>query len=213
MTVILTSQTGHMLSGSEAHHGRMATKRNDPRVLLAGAMSSAAEVIGAVTEDQLDLPTPCSELVVRRLANHLLSAPPTVASLGRGDEYGAVAEVAVPFDQWRAHWADTAAEARAAWDDETLLGKVITLPWAELPGGAVLAQFTGEIVVHTWDLATATGQWAEWQPEVLELAFDSYKQGLPAEGREQFPVFKAVVPVPDDAPLIDQIVAWTGRQP
>ncbi len=107
----------------------------------------------------------------------------------------------------------TAAAARAAWDDEALLGKVITLPWAELPGGAVLAQFTGEIVVHTWDLATATGQWGEWQPEVLDLAFESYKQGLPAEGREQFPVFKAVVPVPDDAPLIDQIVAWTGRQP
>ena len=77
----------------------------------------------------------------------------------------------------------------------------------------MLAQFTGEIVVHTWGLATATGQWGEWQPEVLELAFESYEQGLPAEGREQFPVFKPVVPVPDDASLIDRIVAWTGRQP
>ena len=87
------------------------------------------------------------------------------------------------------------------------------LPWAEIPGAAVLAQFTGEIVVHTWDLATATDQWGEWQPEVLELAYDSYLQGLPAEGREQFPVFHAVVPVDDNAPLIDRIVAYTGRQP
>ena len=86
-------------------------------------------------------------------------------------------------------------------------------PWAEIPGAAVLAQFTGEIVVHTWDLATATDQWGEWQPEVLELAYDSYVQGLPAEGREQFPVFHAVVPVDDNAPLIDRIVAYTGRQP
>jgi uncharacterized protein (TIGR03086 family) len=191
----------------------MATKRTDPRVLLAGAMTSAAEVIGSVTQDQLDLPTPCSDFDVRSLANHLLSAPPTVASLGRGDEYGAVAEVDVPFDQWREHWAKSAAEARAAWSDDALLEKVIALPWAQIPGGAVLAQFTGEIVVHTWDLATATGQWGEWQPEVLDLAFESYKVGLPAEGREQFPVFKEIVPVPDDAPLIDQIVAYTGRQP
>ena len=53
----------------------------------------------------------------------------------------------------------------------------------------------------------------EWKPEVLELAYDSYLQGLPAEGREQFPVFHAVVPVDDNAPLIDRIVAYTGRQP
>ena len=191
----------------------MATKRNDPRVLLAGAMSSAAEVIGAVTEDQLDLPTPCSDFDVRTLANHLLSAPPTVASLGRGDEYGAVAEVAVPFDQVaRALGHDVCRGPRrlgrrhaARQGHHAAVGRA--------SGGAVLAQFTGEIVVHTWDLATATGQWGEWQPEVLDLAFESYRQGLPAEGREQFPVFKAVVPVADDAPLIDQIVAWTGRQP
>ena len=186
---------------------------NDPRALLASAMGSAAEVIGAVTEDQLTLPTPCSDFDVRGLAAHLMSAPPTVASLGRGEDYGSVSEQTVPFDQWRAHWAKTSAEAREAWADEALLDRVVTLPWAELPGGEVLAQFTGEIVVHTWDLATATGQWAEWQPAVLELAYESYLQGLPAEGREQFPVFKAIVPVDEDAPLIDRIVAYTGRQP
>jgi len=187
--------------------------QNDPRALLARAMSSAAEVIGSVTEDQLDLPTPCSDFDVRSLAAHLMAAPPTVASLGRGEDYGAVPEAPVPFDQWRAQWAKTSAEAREAWADDALLGKVIALPWAELPGAAVLAQFTGEVVVHTWDLATATGQWGEWQPEVLAVAYESYVQGLPAEGREQFPVFKAVVPVADDAPLIDRIVAYTGRQP
>jgi uncharacterized protein (TIGR03086 family) len=176
-------------------------------------MASAAEVIGAVTEDQLSLPTPCSEFDVRALAAHLMSAPATVASLGRGEDYGTVAEQAVPFGEWRANWAATSAEARDAWADDALLGKVVTLPWAEIPGAAVLAQFTGEIVVHTWDLATATDQWGEWKPEVLELAYDSYLQGLPAEGREQFPVFHAVVPVDDNAPLIDRIVAYTGRQP
>ena len=70
-------------------------------------MTSAAEVIGAVTEDQLALPTPCSEFDVRALAAHLMSAPPTVASLGRGEDYGTIAARAVPFDEWRAHWAST----------------------------------------------------------------------------------------------------------
>jgi uncharacterized protein (TIGR03086 family) len=192
---------------------RKASTKNDPRALLASAMSSAAEVIGAVTEDQLTMPTPCPDFDVRALSAHLMSAPPTIASLGRGEDYGSVSEQPVPFDEWQTHWAKTSAEARDAWADGALLDKVVTLPWAELPGAEVLAQFTGEIVVHTWDLATATGQWGEWQPEVLELAYESYLQGLPAEGREQFPVFKAVVPVDEDAPLIDRIVAYTGRQP
>ena len=191
----------------------MATKRNDPRVLLAGAMSSAAEVIGAVTEDQLDLPTPCSDFDVRTLAKHLMSPPPTVASLGRGDEYGAVAEGAVPFDSGARTGPRRRPRPVPRGPTTHCSARSSRCRGPRFPAGAVLAQFTGEIVVHTWDLATATGQWGEWQPEVLDLAFESYKQGLPAEGREQFPVFKAVVPVADDAPLIDQIVAWTGRQP
>ena len=62
-----------------------------------------------VSEDQLDLPTPCSEFDVRGARRHLMSAPPTVASLGRGEDYGTIAEKAVPFDEWRAHWAATSA--------------------------------------------------------------------------------------------------------
>jgi uncharacterized protein (TIGR03086 family) len=211
MSVILTSQTGHMLSGSEAHHGPMATKRNDPRVLLAGAMTSAAEVIGAVTEDQLDLPTPCSDFDVRTLANHLLSAPPTVASLGRGDEYGAVAEVAVPFDQWREHWAATAAAARAAWDDDALLGKVITLPWAELPGGAVLAQFTGEIVVHTWTSRLRRANGASGSPRCSTSRSSPTSRACPPRGGSSSPS-SAVVPVADDAAHRPDR-RGTGRQP
>ena len=93
----------------------------------------------------------------------------------------------------------------------------------------MLAMFTGEVVVHTWDLAKATDQEPVWDQSVLEVAFEKLRAGLPGEGRaamfEQIRAntpeerrtptdpFAEVVPVAADAPLIDQIVAWTGRRP
>ena len=61
-----------MATKSGTHSAKPKTSQqsttNDPRALLASAMTSAAEVIGAITEDQLALPTPCSEFDVRALA-------------------------------------------------------------------------------------------------------------------------------------------------
>ena len=44
------------------------------------------------------------------------------------------------------------------WADDALLDLTVELPWATLSGTEVLASYTGELTLHTWDLATATGQ-------------------------------------------------------
>jgi hypothetical protein len=36
---------------------------------------------------------------------------------------------------------------------------------------------------------------------------------MPPEHREPTDPFADAVPVPDDAPLIDRLVAWNGRRP
>lgn len=92
----------------------------------------------------------------------------------------------------------------------------------------MLVSYLNEVTVHTWDLATATGQRPAWDPRIVSLAFDGIRF-LPGENRSA--VFEAVrstmapeqrnfadpladaVPVPDDAPLIDRLVAWNGRRP
>ena len=194
----------------------MAPKRNpqppDPRSLFSSAMATAAEVISGVREDQLDLATPCPELDVNALANHLLNGPYAVAALGSGAEFSERSE-AIPLDKWRADWDTSAAAVREVWADDALLSKTISLPWnPQALGADVLADFTCEVVLHTWDLAQATGQWADWKPEVVEYAFRALRDGLP-EDRTEIPFFGEVVPVPDDAPYIDQLVGWSGRKP
>ena len=39
--------------------------------------------------------------------------------------------------------------------------------------------YTNEVTLHTWDLATATGQQPRWDPQVLQVSFDSIVPMLP----------------------------------
>ena len=92
----------------------------------------------------------------------------------------------------------------------------------------MLAQYTNELSVHTWDLAQATGQEPVWDDSVLAVGFAAIQFGMPAGGRAArfaevaanlpagvpfVPPFGEAVAVADDAPLIDRLVAWNGRTP
>ncbi len=186
---------------------------DDPRIAFAGAVSLGRAVIAAVRPDQLDAPTPCPDYDVRGLVGHLVAVVQRVAAVGRGEDPFSVAQVAdlEPGDL-AAPYITAAHDVQAVWSDATLLGRMITLPFATLPGAVALRIYTGEVSVHTWDLATATGQQPAWDAAVLEVALGAMTQGLPAEPRDEVP-FAPVVHVPAGATLIDRLVAWTGRQP
>jgi uncharacterized protein (TIGR03086 family) len=201
----------------------------DPRAVFAGAVALAGDVIAAVRPDQLDDPTPCTEYDVRTLLGHLVTVLGRVAALGRGDNPFALPPVAVADDGWVEAWFDAAYEVQTAWSDDAVLERMMRLPWAEEPGAGMLAHYTSELTVHTWDLATATGQRPEWDERVLDVAFEASRRSLPAEDRaacfaevaRRMPAgmappgapFAEAVPVAEDAPLIDRLVAWSGRRP
>jgi uncharacterized protein (TIGR03086 family) len=203
---------------------------DDPRSIYARGHRTAASVIAGVRADQLDGPTPCDDFNVRELLGHLLSVAQRVRNVGQGLSPFSVTEVAQAADDaWVDEWATVGAEIAEAWSDDATLERIVELPWATLPGSATLVMWTNELSVHAWDLATATGQSVDWDESVLSAAFAAIQQGLPVEGRieafeaaranmpegqEDFTYpFKAAVDVPDDAPLIDRLVAWNGRDP
>jgi uncharacterized protein (TIGR03086 family) len=208
-----------------------ALTTDDPRAIFARAHATSAQVLAGLTADQMTQPTPCDEFDVRTLAGHLLAVAQRVRNVGRGESPFSVPEVVEGVADGRLveAWDTVGREIAEAWADDATLERVVELPWATLPGGATLIMWTNELSVHTWDLATATGQQPEWDESVLAPAFAAIQAGLPAEGRieafeavranmpegqEDFTYpFKAAVPVADDAPLIDRLVAWNGRDP
>ena len=201
---------------------------DDPRSVFGRAAALAGTTLVAVTDAQRGLPTPCPDFDVRGLVGHLVTVLRRVTALGEGaDPMDMPPSTPVDDDAWAATWAAWVARVEAVWPDERL-DVMMTLPWTTMPGRAMLAQYTNELSVHTWDVAVATGQRPTWDDTVLEVAFAAIQRGMPDVGRgERFAEFAATLPAgvpfsppfgeavaaPADAPLIDRLVAWNGRDP
>ena len=214
---------------TENHPSPGRFSADDPRVHFARAVEIAASAIAAVRADQLGDPTPCTEYDVRQLLGHMVTVLRRVAALGRGDDpFGMPRLATVADDGWLEAWYDAAHDVQAAWTDDAVLGRTMRLPWAEGPGARILTGYLNELTVHTWDLARATGQQPAWDRQILALAFDairslpptgraelvrSIREAMPPEHRDPSDPFADAVPVPDDAPLLDRLVAWNGRRP
>jgi uncharacterized protein (TIGR03086 family) len=177
-----------------------ATIDADPRAHFGVALATASDAVEGVRPDQLGDPTPYREFDVQGLLAHLLGVLDRVTAIGLGADPFGVERRDVDDDGWIEAWHDAAGALQAVWADEAALERPSPLSWAPGTGAEALASYVSELTVHTWDLATATGQRALWDPDVLELVASGLG-GMPE------------VPVPDDAPLIDRIVAWNGRQP
>jgi uncharacterized protein (TIGR03086 family) len=204
---------------------------SDPRSLFATAVAIAEPVFAGVRADQLGSPSPCFEYDVKGLLAHLVFVLNRVAALGRGDEAFApnsMTNAAVEHMDWVTDWRAAAVRVEDAWSDDAKLTQKVVLPWATMTGAEVLAMYVSEITTHTWDIAKATGQHPEWDDAVCQLALDAMHRDLPMADRTpmwdefkanasanfQFdPPFANAVAVGNDAPLIEQLVAWTGRRP
>ena len=207
---------------------RRPAAADDPRLTFAEAVALATAVIGRVSPQQLSNPTPCDDLDVAALLGHMVTVLRRVAALGRGDDpfgAGVMAPVAGDFGP---AWMDAAHDVERAWADDAVLTRTMRLPWSETSGAAMLVSYLNEVTVHTWDLATATGQRPAWDPRIVSLAFDgirflpgenraavfeAVRASMPPEQRNFADPFADAVPVAGDAPLIDRLVAWNGRRP
>ena len=100
----------------------------------------------------------------------------------------AVAKAPVDDDRWSHAWLRAGRRAAAAWSDDAVLGQPMALPWIEGSGAEVLASYFSEVTVHTWDLATATGQRPDWDDAVVAAALEGARRILPAENRRALPI-------------------------
>ncbi|WNG84734.1 TIGR03086 family metal-binding protein [Mycobacterium sp. ITM-2016-00316] len=200
---------------------------DDPRPMLDRAIATVGGVITGVRSEQLTDPTPCTDMDVRALLAHLIGVLNRVAALGNAEDPLAVTDTPVADDRWPDAWRESGRRAADAWSDDAVLERPMALPWIAGSGAQVLASYFSELTVHTWDLATATGQQPDWDGTVVTVALDAARQMLPAENRRALYAeisaargldevgipFAEAVAIPDDAPAIDRLVAWNGRDP
>jgi uncharacterized protein (TIGR03086 family) len=192
-----------------------APTTTDPRPGFFAAARIACDTVAGVSPAQLSHPTPCTDFDVRALLGHLVGVLRRVTSVASGAPAIGHAPLVtdVPDDGWDLAARTALRDVETAWADPAVLDREMRLPFGILPGAATLAAYTGEISTHTWDLAVATSQSPAWDEQVLSGALGAIHRKLPTAERPSGVPFGDAVPVPDDAPLIDRLVAWQGRDP
>jgi uncharacterized protein (TIGR03086 family) len=182
---------------------------------LTAACRRTADAIANVRDDQLTAPTPCENMLLDELLAHVGGLALAFRAAARKD-FGPLTDTpptagATLDDDWRSAYPARLQELAqsfadpSAWDGMTRAGGV------DFPGAAAGIVALTEVAIHGWDVARASGQPYELDdatvdavlPHVTEIAAEEPVEGL----------FGRAVPVPPDAPVLDRIVAATGRDP
>lgn len=180
--------------------------------LLQAAAERAVPVVLGIRDDQLHDPTPCSQWDVRALADHLHQVVVGFQALAakRDFDFGVTPRyVEENGAGWRNAFARQTAALVAAW----------AAPGAEegvtgahaLPARTMGFVALGDLTVHAWDLARATGQQYMPAPAVVKELEPVMAELVPL-GRETGAYGKET-PVSADADAFDRLLGLTGRDP
>ncbi len=166
----------------------------------AGAWANQ-KVAGAVTD--LDARTPCDAWDVRTLLDHMLDTQHYFLSNARGED----APLPAPVPPHRlsddpvGDFGRLRTEMLAAFGERGVMEKT----------GPSLGIAFSDLLVHSWDLAKATGQASVMPSGLAEAAYEAIHGRFTDEQRQG--LFKPAVAVADDASPQARLLAYTGRQP
>jgi uncharacterized protein (TIGR03086 family) len=178
----------------------------DPLVAHQRAQDAISEVLGNVKPHQLDAPTPCQEWTVRDLIEHVIGGNERVAiRAGLRSE-----PRARPGDLSEAHRA-TAADAQAVFAAPEGMTTMFELAIGRVPGSAFIRMRTNDALVHAWDLAKATGQPTDLDPELATRILASSRQHMTDSLRGPGNFYGEPQPCDQGRPAADQLAAFLGR--
>ena len=182
----------------------------DPVEALARTYDALERLLGSLDDDDLSKPTPCEGWTVHQLLNHAVGAVDIFTWTVRdGDPF------AVPDPDVDQLDGDPAGSLREAADENLAAWRLpgaADVPTGVVPGVSLCEFLLGDVVVHTWDVATATGRPAGLDAEVVDHVLAKL-EGEWAEVGHRMGAFGPPVEVAPDAPPLARLVALTGRRP
>jgi len=185
--------------------------------MMAKAATSVVEVARNVKPDQLTAPTPCPDWDVRALVNHLMfwsafrsELAARKATAPADDPLTEETDFTASGD-WQQTLATQLSATVEAWSEPGALDGNTGLAGGSMPARMIAMMMVGELVVHGWDLARATGQPLEPYPAILATVHEM-TTAMGDQGR-QMGAFGAEVEIPEGAPLLDRVLGLSGRDP
>jgi uncharacterized protein (TIGR03086 family) len=181
---------------------------------LADAAGATAVVVDNVTPTELGGRTPCDEWDVQALLNHIILW--SSYSLERRAQGESVAPELMERDfaaapDFAADYRAQLDRALAAWADPAVWDRELDMMGTKTPAANIGALIIAELVLHGWDLAAATGQDYVVSDRAAEAALQAVEAN--AEIFRQYKGFADPVPTAADAPVLDRVLALSGRNP
>jgi uncharacterized protein (TIGR03086 family) len=184
---------------------------------LEPAARRLGELVARVPDDQLTQPSPCPAYTAGDLIQHIgtLARAFTAAARKAG---GPLVEGAQPGDAallepgWREQIPSDLLTLAAAWQEPGAWTGMTRIAGMDAPAEMVGVTVSDEIAVHGWDLAQATGQPWQVEPEILAAAMqflDVFASPEAPAGPEV--AFGPSRTLPGDAPLLHRVVSRAGR--
>jgi uncharacterized protein (TIGR03086 family) len=185
----------------------------DPIDALELSWKQGAELVAALRPDELTLSTPCAGWDVRRLLNHTLGEVVMMTRVNGGqpggtDDHGDLAGDGLSLGTL---WDELGRDNVASWRDGGLEGDRAYF-YGTFPAGAAVVMNLAEVLVHSWDLAQATGRGYVVDPELAEMVYGFYR-AVPLDDMRAKGVWGPEVTVPPDAPVAERLLALSGRRP
>jgi uncharacterized protein (TIGR03086 family) len=189
-----------------------------PNPDLQPAADRMARLLEAVPDDSMDAPTPCPNLPLGALIDHVRGFAKVFAASARKEVGELTAQPPDPRADnlepgWRARMAADLSALADAWDAPDAWEGMTQAGGQELPGAMAGRIALDELVVHGWDIAQATGQRFDCEAVMLGEVEATVQQVRGGNDGDIPGLFGPVVAVADDADALERVLSLTGRDP
>ena len=173
------------------------------------AAEVATAIVDGIADDQFDLPSPCAEWTVRGVLNHIVTGNLIAEAIVAGRAHPN-RDVDRLGEDPAAAFAASLASTRAALSEPGLMERIVSTPIGEAPGAFLVQMRVAELLVHGWDLARATSQSTDLDPELAAQVLAAWQARMGERPRSMLP-FEEPQSVPADAPAADRLAGYLGR--
>ena len=175
--------------------------------LYRAATDRAVAFVDAVRPDQLAWPTPCSEWTVQQLIDHLVGGAEYLLAAATSAE--PVPTQDAPGTEYRVRVGRVLIALELPGALERICVSPLGFNW---PVADAVAGTFMDVLIHTWDLARATGQDERLDAHLVEACTAMFLPEMPRRGREAGIVGPEVV-LGEGASAQDRLLAAMGRKP
>lgn len=175
------------------------------------ALDGFEAVLAGVAPGRWNAPSPCAGWSAADVAGHVIGDLRETEAMARGrdteseaDDPGSAAGDD-PLAAWRVARIDMMAAL-----DSAALARLVPGPWGVMPLSEILERSGMEFLVHTWDMAQATGQVAVLDPGLVRDALGPARQFAPLARLSG--LVGPECAVPEDADDLTRLLAIFSRR-